>query len=428
MVLSSLGLLRSVLAAGIAVIGVTSLTASEKGTPMNYGEAINFLAKYTKTIELKGDNGARVAVTPEFQGRVMTSSCDGPGGISFGFIKDDYIAEVAKNPEKLNKHFNNYGGEERLWLSPEGGPFSLWFKPGVEKQTLDDWFTPPAFNEGAWNVVHGENKAEVRMAAHMKLQNTAGTDFNLDVIRAVHLLKDKDLAQLFGQDAAGKMTGKDVKIVAYETNNQLTNRGPAMTKEKGLVSMWILGMINSGPETVIVVPYKQGSEADLGYVVKSDYFPPAPGPDRLKITPAAVLFRADANYRSKIGVPQKRAKNVLGSIDYKNNVLTLVSFNMPADPAQELYMNNAWVLPQPQPYVGDVVNSYNDGPQNGKPGFGPFYEIESLSPAKELKTGEAMTHLHRTIHIQGDPALLAQLAKEILGVEWNDVRKEMLAK
>ncbi len=222
------------------------------------------------------------------------------------------------------------------------------------------------------------------------------------------------------------MTAKGVKHVAYETGNQITNRGPAMTKDKGLVSMWILGMMNSGPETVVVVPYKPGSEAELGHVMKSDYFPPAPGPDRLKVTPEAVLFRADAKYRSKIGIPQTRAKNVLGSIDYKNNVLTLVSFNMPADPTKELYLNNAWDLPQKNSYVGDVVNSYNDGPQGDKPGFGDMYEIESLSPAKELKTGESLQHCHRTIHIQAEPAVLKQLAKEILGVDWDAVHREML--
>ncbi|MCC6126971.1 MAG: hypothetical protein IT426_18590 [Pirellulales bacterium] len=424
MILSFLGFPRTVLAAGVAVgLGITSLSASEKGTPMSYGEARDFLAKHTQVIELKDESGARVAITPEYQGRVMTSSCDGAAGASFGFINFDYI-----KAGELNKHFNNYGGEERLWLSPEGGPFSLWFTPEVKKQTLADWFTPPAFNEGAWKVVPGGNKAEVRMSVPMKLSNASAANFELDAIRSVRLLKEKDLAELFGKAAAEQMTGKGVKRVAYETGNQITNRGPAMTKAKGLVSMWILGMINSGPETVVVVPYKPGSEDQLGPVVKSDYFGSVPA-DRLKVTPAAVLFRADAKYRAKIGVPQKRAKNVLGSIDYKNNVLTLVSFNMPADPTKELYMNNGWELPQKESYEGDVVNSYNDGPpEPGKKGFGDFYEIESLSPAKELKTGESLAHLHRTIHIQAEPAVLAQLAREILGVEWDAVRKEMLGK
>ncbi|HEY4761774.1 MAG TPA: DUF6786 family protein, partial [Thermoguttaceae bacterium] len=85
---------------------------------MSYGEVRDFLAKHTKLIELSNPDGARVAVAPEYQGRVMTSSCDGLDGVSFGFVNRDFIAAG-----KLNKQFNNYGGEERLWISPEGGQF-----------------------------------------------------------------------------------------------------------------------------------------------------------------------------------------------------------------------------------------------------------------------------------------------------------------
>ncbi len=185
MILSSFGFLRTALAAGVAVfIGVTSLSASEKGAPMTYGEARDFLAKHTKVVELKDDSGAMVAITPDYQGRVMTSSCDGTGGASFGFINFDYI----KSGE-LNKHFNNYGGEERLWLSPEGGPFSLWFTPDVKKQTLADWYTPPAFNEGSWNF--SKENGEVRMSVPMKFANASATKFDLDVTRTVRLLKEK---------------------------------------------------------------------------------------------------------------------------------------------------------------------------------------------------------------------------------------------
>ncbi len=96
---------------------------------------------------------------------------------------------------------------------------------------------------------------------------------------------------------------------------------------------------------------------------------------------------------------------MLGSIDFQAGVLTLVHFTMPDDPDRADYMNNMWGVPQPQPYVGDVANSYNDGPPApGKKGLGAFYEIESLSPARPLATGESLVHRHRTIHIQADPA------------------------
>ena len=43
---------------------------------------------------------------------------------------------------------------------------------------------------------------------------------------------------------------------------------------------------------------------------------------------------------------------------------------------------------QKEPYKGDVINSYNDGPLADGTQMGPFYEVESSSPALALKKGE----------------------------------------
>lgn len=388
---------------------------------MLYGEVRDFLAKHTQLIELTDSGGARVLIAPGYQGRVMTSSCGGPEGMSFGFVNRDFIS--AGNP---NEHFNNYGGEERMWISPEGGQFSLWFKPGIKEQTLADWFTPPELNDGPWPVVSQKGNTEVRMTAQMKLQNTSGTRFDVEVGRGVRLLDAGDMKKLFGESAAKTMTQNKIKIVAFETSNQITNRSADMSKETGLVSIWILGMLNAGPQTVVLVPYKPGDPSRLGPAIQSDYFGKVP-PQRLKILPEAVLFRADGQFRSKIGASQLRAKDIVGSIDYQTSVLTIVKFSMPDNPADNLYMNNLWGGPLVRPYVGDVMNSYNDGPaEPGKKQMGAFYELESLSPAKELKTGESISHKNSTVHIQADMDMLARLAKEILGVDLEKVRKEML--
>ena len=159
-------------------------------------------------------------------------------------------------------------------------------------------------------------------------------------------------------------------------------------------------------------------------MVKSDYFGTVP-PELLTVTPVAVLFRADAGYRSKIGISQQRAKNVLGSIDFQSNVLTLVQFTMPDDPTKHDYLNNMWGLPQPQPYAGDVSNAYNDGPNDLGQQLGAFYEIESVSPAPVLQPGQSLTHKHRTVHVQANPAMLRELAKTVLGVDLEQVRKQM---
>lgn len=410
-------MIRAALTGLMLLCAAASHAAETKGKSMSYAEARDFLSRHTRVVELCDASGARVAVCPAWQGRVMTSTCGGAQGPSFGFINSPYI-----EAGKVDKHFNNYGAEERMWLSPEGGPFSLWFKPGVP-QALADWYTPLGLNETPWQLAGEPTATACRMGVRTTVPNASGTQFDLEIGREVRLLPADELTSLFGP-AAAAIAQPGVQRVGYETINRVTNRGPAMTKEKGMVSIWILGMMNSAPRTVILVPYRQGDEASLGPAVKSDYFGPVP-PERLKVLPGLILFRADGNYRAKIGVSQRRVKNVLGSIDFAANMLTLVQFTMPDDPAQAIYLNNQWGG-QDEPYRGDVANSYNDGPlAPGKPGLGPFYEIESLSPARALATGETLVHHHRTVHIQADRRVLADLAAKILGADLDRVEAEM---
>jgi hypothetical protein len=394
--------------------------ASERGPNTNYREVKEFLDKHTQLLELANAQGARLLVAPEYQGRLMTSTCDGPEGRSFGFINYDRIESGAED-----KHFNNFGGEDRFWLSPEGGPFALWFAPGVNPQTLPNWYTPPAFNEGTWKVLSPPGDAAIRLQRPMKLSNASKTEFDVEINRTIKMLSDDELRKCFGA-AAKKMLAPGVKMVAYESINEMINRGKPMTKAGGLISIWTLGQNNAGPETVILVPYNPGPESALGRIVKTDYFGEIP-PERLKVIPAAILFRADAGYRAEIGVSQKRAKNILGSIDFLHQVLTLVQINLPKDPDKQLYLDNAWDLPQKDPYVGDIVNSYNDGPTApGQKGFGPFYELETLSPCRELASGEGLVHIHRTLHLHADLPTLAAIAKEVLGVDLETVKSAML--
>jgi hypothetical protein len=388
---------------------------------MTYRETLEFLGRHTKVVELTDDRGARVAVCPEWQGRVMTSTCGGTAGPSFGFVNRPFIEAGKPDPK-----FNNYGGEDRFWLSPEGGQFSLWFKPG-EEQTLENWSTPPALNEGAWEVASRPGDPDCVMTTEMRFQNASASQFELDVARRVRLLGAEGFRGLFSESAVDALGRSGLKMVAFETINEITNQGAPLAKETGLVSIWIPGMLCAGPETVAIVPYKPGRDAELGPVVKSDYFGRIPT-ERLTVTPRAVLFAADGHYRSKIGTSQRRARNVLGSIDFASSVLTVVQFTMPEDPAEHDYMNNMWGVPQEEPYVGDVANSYNDGPSPSGEQLGAFYEIESLSPTAALETGEWLVHRHRTVHLQADLDTLSKLSEEILGVSLETVRKEMPAR
>lgn len=385
---------------------------------MAYGEVKAYLARHTDVTELTDGRDARVAVCPAWQGRVMTSSCRGEKGLSFGFVNEDFINRGQPDPK-----FNNYGGEERLWLSPEGGQYGLWFKQGEQQETAT-WCMPKVFNEGGWDVVEATEQS-IRMAVSTELQNASNAKFRLELDREVRLLGVEEVGKLLGARAAAVIDESNIKIVGYETINRVTNRGEHMTMKKGLVSIWILDMLNSSPQTVVIAPYKAGPEAKLGPVVKSDYFGVTP-PDRLKVLPEAVLFLGDAHYRSKIGVSQRRARNILGSIDFQSDALTLLHFTMPDAPDEHLYLQNMFGGPHPEPYSGDVINSYNDGPSAfGEKGLGPFYELETLSPAKALVAGQSLTHRNRTLHFQADLPTLRALAKETLAVDLTTVREEM---
>ncbi len=320
----------------------------------------------------------------------MTSTFGGLDGPSFGFVNRDFIAEGKSDP-----HFNNYGGEDRLWLSPEGGQFALFFQPGAKQTELDNWYTPPALNQSAWEVVSRPGDAMVRMTARMTVQNASATSFELDAAREVRLLVADDLSRLFGAAAAKTIDRGGVNLVGFETANTITNRGPAFARQRGLVSLWVLGQMIAGRQTVVIAPYQPGSEAELGPVVKSDYCGLLPA-ERLQITPQAVLFRADSRFRSKIGLSQRRARNVLGSIDFAAGVLTLVQFTMPDDPARQVYLNNMCELPQAEPFRGDVANAYNDGPKAHGEAYGehstrsrPYRPPRSSAPASRSRIATA---------------------------------------
>jgi hypothetical protein len=134
---------------------------------------------------------------------------------------------------------------------------------------------------------------------------------------------------------------------------------------------------------------------------------------------SAIFFRADGQYRSKIGIPPARAVPIAGSYDSSAHVLTLVQYTRPEDASQ--YVNSMWGIQQ-EPYKGDVVNSYNDGPPApGKPPLGPFFELETSSPALALAPGQKHTHVHRTFHFVGPEADIDRIARATLQVGLSDI-------
>jgi hypothetical protein len=375
-----------------------------------------FLMAHTKAIILTGANNlAQVAVNPDLQGRVMTSTAGGPDGLSFGWINRELIASGAKNP-----HMNAFGGEDRFWLGPEGGQFSIFFKKG-DPFDLDHWFTPPPVNEAAYDVV--KRKADsIHFRKVMHLVNYSAAEFDLELNREVRILKADEVQGLGVPVPAG------VRMVAYSSDNRITNIGTkSWAKETGLLSVWILGMFNPSPATTIVIPFKTGSEADLGPVVNDAYFGKVPA-DRLIVREkeGVLFFSGDGKYRSKIGISPRRVKPFAGSYDAANKVLTVIHVTIPEGVTD--YVNSMWKI-QDDPFAGDVVNSYNDGPASpGAKPLGPFYELESSSPAADLRPGETLAHVHTTIHLQGPEKALEAIARSVFGVGLKEIEAAFAGK
>ncbi len=374
-----------------------------------FKDDIDFLTKHSQVVVLSDEDGnAQVAVNPDLQGRVMTSTAGGPDGPSFGWINRELIASGVNNV-----HMNAFGGEDRFWLGPEGGQFSIFFKKG-DPFDLDHWLTPPAVNEGSFDIVSREEGA-VRFKKAIRLVNYSDAVFDLVVDRAVKLLGGPEVAAL------GVTVPGGVKTVAFQSDNMVTNTGTnPWTRDKGLLSIWILGMFNPSPATTIVIPFKPGPETEFGPAVNDAYFGKVPA-DRLIVKDGVLFFSGDGAFRSKIGLSAKRVKPFAGSYDAANGVLTLVHLTLPENAAD--YVNSMWKV-QEDPFAGDVVNSYNDGPASpGAKPLGPFYELESSSPAAALAPGASIRHVHTTMHFQGDEKSLDAVARQALGVGIKEIKE-----
>lgn len=375
----------------------------------SFGDDLAFLKKHLDIIVLNDKaDAAKVALSAAYQGRIMTSTAGGDAGLSFGWINRELIASGQFLP-----HINPFGGEDRFWLGPEGGQFSIFFARGA-KFELADWQTPAPIDTLPFRTVR-TTRDRARFAAEFALTNYSGARFDVAIDREIRLLATSAAwKKLRVKPAPG------VSLVAFESCNTLKNAGSSpWHKETGLLSIWILGMFTPSPSTTIVVPIEPGPESERGVKVTSDYFGAIP-PDRLAVKEDVVYLSGDGKFRSKIGISPQRSKAILGSYDADNRVLTVVQFTQPEGVTD--YVNSLWKL-QENPYGGDAANSYNDGPPTpGAKPMGPFYELESSSPAAALRPGKSLTHVHRTIHLSGDEAALDPIARATLGVSIADIK------
>jgi hypothetical protein len=380
---------------------VADMKTFEKGT---YGYDIKFLKEHTKPVELKNGN-ARVLISPEYQGRVMTSSSEGENGLSYGWINHDLIGSG-----EVVKQINPVGGEERFWLGPEGGQYSIFFKAG-DSFDFENWETPASIDTESFDLV-ASSETHAEFTKSIQIKNYSNFQFEFDVNRKISLLNASEI-----KNELGIVFQESVNSVGYKTVNQLKNTGSdEWKKESGLLSIWLLGMFNPSPEVTIIVPYKTNAESD--YIVKDDYFGKVSA-ERLVVKDGFAFFKGDGKQRGKIGIPPQRALPVLGSYDAENMLLTIVKCEVPE--GVDEYVNSAWEM-QEFPYKGDAINSYNDGPLEDGSQLGPFYEMETSSPALALEKGEVAIYKQSTVHFQGTEEELNAISQQVFNISLEEIK------
>ncbi|GEP97560.1 hypothetical protein CCY01nite_38200 [Chitinophaga cymbidii] len=367
------------------------------GTPDSFGEDVAFLQKHLQNVVVlqSESDSSRVVVTGDYQARVMTSTAGGHEGKSFGWINYDLVSSG-----KLVPHINAFGGEERFWLGPEGGQYALYFPPG-KPFDFDNWQTPGMIDTAHYQV---QSQSPTAVTYHYagSIQNYSGYNFKLDINRTVRLLDRNAITEkLHFALPAG------IQSVAYETENVVTNAGDSAWQEQnGLISIWLLGMFKPSDKTVVVAPFRGIENARS--LITDDYFGKIPA-QNLVVKDSLLLFRADGKARGKLGLSPLVAKPGAGSIDLENNTITLLLYEVVP---QGRYVNSKWEQ-QKEPFKGDAVNCYNDGPLADGSQMGPFYEVESSSDARPLQPGEALTYKQVTMHFEGNREALQALSRQL---------------
>ena len=149
----------------------------------------------------------------------MTSTTGGDAGQSFGWINRELIASGEIQP-----HMNAFGGEDRFWMGPEGGQFSIFFAKG-KKFEFADWQTPAIFDTEPFKVVSKADDKAV-FGAEFSLTNYSGTVFNVSVEREVRLLSPDSAWKNLGVKAA-----KDVSRRGLRLGQQDHQRGQGSVEE-----------------------------------------------------------------------------------------------------------------------------------------------------------------------------------------------------
>jgi hypothetical protein len=374
----------------------------------SFSEDLDFLRNYFQPVVLSDASGnSKLVICPELQSRVMTSTCGGMDGMSQGFINHRQISSGQGNC--LNNHA---GGEDRFWLGPEGGQYSLFLHKGDpidEKYAL----TPSFLDSEPFDLVNsGNGSAWFRKS--VSLTNYYGSRFQLTAERQVRILTLNETENIL------RINAGDIEGVFFESSNRMTNTGiNHWCKEGGLVSVNIAGMFPPAESVIVFFPFIPGANIQLGPVINepSGHIPE----ESVKIFRNNIFLKGDGRYRFRTGLSPLRALPLIGSFNAETRILTVINFVMPGRRPAD-YVNSAWEF-QEEPYWGDVTSFTSDHlVGKGIDSDFPFYELRSSSPAVPLKPGDSVAHTHRTFHFTGSDGKLDNITVPLFGCTIKEIK------
>jgi len=362
-----------------------------------YGYDLQFLNKHTKIIELVSDK-SRIIISPEYQGRVMTSTSKGFNGLSNGWINYKHIEKSI-----IDEYANPYGGEERIWLGPEAGEFSVFFTD----KNYAEWKVPSAFDRESFNV-DSTSIRSIHLSKKFDLTNSAGTNFKGIIKRTISICDENDISKDLNLNNVN-----NINVVAYKSENIIKNTGKnEWDKTNGALSIWMLSMLPANDSTIVIIPIKQNINGEV-----RDYLQNL-NKERLLSIDQNVLFKVDGKLKSKIGISPDLVKPIFASYNPSKSILTVIKFSL-ADASSE-YVNSSFEK-EADPYDGDVINVYNDGPEEGDEQIGLLYELETSSPAAFLKPNQSITHSQNIYHIESDEKQMNLLLIQLFGISLSEV-------
>ena len=293
-------------------------------------------------LELACKDGT-IFVSNKLQGRIFAE-------INGTFVHN-FVEKLAANPDPEN--FNNIGGNS-LWPAPEGGDFAYNYPDHSDWQVQSGINTVPT-------VLQEKSENKVIVSKRIKLRNRNGKEIEMDFVREVETMDEKDFALV-----------ENLACTGYRTIDRLTVIGKC-SKDDFLLSAWSLEQL-PGAEGITAFGKCCGPALDC---INDDFY----GDSSSRVSYVDDTFRFELGGPNRLQIAIKVASRpvMIGSIDRNRNILVIRT-----TPAQYkgTYFNIADNDQKDGPFSAADMFSVFNGSQELN-----FHELETIAPMQVDEDG-----------------------------------------